>query len=253
VPWNFWPGFGKISCRLQQDWEEEAGQAHPSCLPPHRPLVAPIQERQQNAWGLRALQHAAGLAAVPWLPILWRGTSVGCPGPRPDQVRWRLRVPYCESRGNSSFCSCRSVAANERLTAEWHEDNPCPSQVAFCSSMKQKWRCSNAECQHVWEATPNERKCTDCPKCSQKRKRGPKPYVNLAEARPDLVPEWDVVRNACPATGVTYGSNFIAWWVCKKCGGSWQSKVRLRATRGGWGCPRCRELNRLQPKNLLER
>jgi len=160
--------------------------------------------------------------------------------------------PYCESRGDGSFCSCRSIAANERLTAEWHEDNPCPSQVALGSHKKHKWKCSNADCQHVWEATPNKRSNdgTACPECSQKRKRGPKPHVNMAEARPDLVAEWDAERNACPAIGVTCGSQFLAWWVCKKCGGSWQARVVNRASMGNQ-CPRCRESNRLQPRNLL--
>jgi hypothetical protein len=161
--------------------------------------------------------------------------------------------PYCESRGSGKFCSYRSVATNDSLAAEWHEDNPSPSQNALGNDDKHKWRRSISDCGHVWEARPSDRSISgnNCPECNGKSKgKGKGKHISLAEGRPDLLAEWYVDRNACPATGITCGSGRLAWWVCKKCGGAWQSKVYSRATRG-CGCPRCRELDRLQPRNVL--
>jgi len=159
--------------------------------------------------------------------------------------------PYCESR--TKFCSCRSVATNVYLAAEWHEDNPSPSQIALATGVKHKWRCSVTDCGHVWEASPAKRSTSgsNCPVCSQQGNRRGK-HLSLAQARPDLVPEWDEDRNTCPATGVTCGSEYNAWWVCKVCGGPWQARLYDRAT-SGCGCPRCRELYRGQPRKLLGR
>ncbi len=58
--------------------------------------------------------------------------------------------PFCTSKG-PSFCSCRSVAKNERLVAEWHEDNPSPTTVALGNDKKHRWRCSDPTCLHVWD------------------------------------------------------------------------------------------------------
>jgi hypothetical protein len=158
--------------------------------------------------------------------------------------------PYCESRGGGRFCSCRSVAANARLAAEWHEDNPALSQIAMGRYKKHKWRCSNADCGHIWEASPASRSSLgrSCPECRKGNWKGM--HISLAEGRPDLLPEWDEWRNGRPATGVTCGSGLKAWWVCEKCGGSWQATVANRATSGK-GFHNCKELNRLQPRKFL--
>jgi hypothetical protein len=150
--------------------------------------------------------------------------------------------PACDSR--VSFCSCRSVATDERLVAEWHEDNPPPAEVALGSNVKQKWRCSKASCQHVWISIPNSRSSvgTNCPECSRMdNKRGKHKSLDLG--RPDLSSEWDEMRNGFPATSVTCGSGKLVWWVCKECGGSWQARVAGRAICG-CGCPSCCELSR---------
>jgi hypothetical protein len=153
--------------------------------------------------------------------------------------------PACESR--TSFCRCRSVAANKRLAAEWHEDNPSPAMVALGCDKKHRWRCSESLCRHIWEASPGSRNSyrTDCPDCARKRS-GKVHYASLADGRPDLVAEWDEGRNDWAnwaATGVTCGSDKKAWWVCGKCGGSWQAKIKDRANRGQ-GCPMYSEVLR---------
>jgi len=149
----------------------------------------------------------------------------------------------CESRGRWC-CSCRSIATDTFLAAEWHEDNPPPVTIALGNHGNHKWRCSVGECGHVWEATPYHRSShgTSCPECARKS-RGKVRYGSLAEVRPDLAAEWDEVRNDCPPTEVTYSSKKRVYRVCEGCGGSWKAIVSNRA-RHGSGCPKCRELNR---------
>jgi hypothetical protein len=83
-----------------------------------------------------------------------------------------LVCPSCESRGRKgAFCrGCTSIAADKRLTAEWHEDNlPPPAEVLGRGGEKHKWRFSNADCGHVWESSPVKRSSNDgCPECYRK-------------------------------------------------------------------------------------
>jgi hypothetical protein len=80
--------------------------------------------------------------------------------------------PSCTSKGGS-LCSYNSVAANERLVAEWHEDNPSPATVTLGSSQSYLWRCSATLCGHVWESRPRERKKGHvCPQCARKGRKG---------------------------------------------------------------------------------
>jgi hypothetical protein len=62
---------------------------------------------------------------------------------------------------------------------------------------------------------------------------------SLATDAPEIAAEWDVVRNEglTPAE-VTSGSGRKVWWLCSKCGFSWQAVVGSRA-RNGHGCPKC--------------
>jgi len=76
--------------------------------------------------------------------------------------------------------------------------------------------------------------------------RKPKAGKSLLELRPDLAAEWHTARNA-PITPqqVSLGSNYVAAWLCNKCGHVWATKVLDRAL--DHGCPECL-LSRL--KNL---
>jgi hypothetical protein len=166
------------------------------------------------------------------------------------QLGGTIVCPACESR--RSFCSCRSVATDKRLAAEWHEDNPSPSDVALGSSKKKhKWRCSRPGCGCVWSATPNNRSSvgSNCPECARKwsgkLKRG-----SVMVQRPDLVSEWDEKRNERSIADVSCGSDKQAWWVCKLCGQSWQTAIVNRTLKGS-RCPNCREVHRKQPKIFI--
>lgn len=158
--------------------------------------------------------------------------------------------PSCESWGGS-FCTCTSVADDERLAAEWHEDNPSAYTIALGNRKKYTRRCSEAGCGKVWEASPAHRSTfgNNCPGCA-KTNQGRFTYASLADGRPDLVPEWDWGRNGCPATEVTCGSGKMAWWICRECGVSWQTRVVDRVSNGN-GCSRCQQMFRGQPRNFF--
>ena len=62
---------------------------------------------------------------------------------------------------------------------------------------------------------------------------------SLATDAPSVAAEWDVVRNeGLTPRDVTSGSGRKVWWLCSKCGFSWQAAVGSRA-RNGHGCPDC--------------
>jgi Probable Zinc-ribbon domain len=82
---------------------------------------------------------------------------------------------------------------------------------------------------------------------------------SLATEAPEVAAEWDTVRNeGLTPTEVTSGSGRKVWWLCSKCGFSWQAVVGSRA-RNGHGCPACgrrASLNSRSPKpgrSLAER
>ena len=49
-----------------------------------------------------------------------------------------------ESKGGKFCEDCQSVAADPRLSKEWHPDNPPPKQVAKSSNKKFLWLCLRA-------------------------------------------------------------------------------------------------------------
>ena len=158
--------------------------------------------------------------------------------------------PFCDSRSKlRRFCSCRSIAADSRLLEEWHPDNPDPATVAVASNVqKYKWRCTAGRGHADYEARPDARSTygTGCPACAAEQK-GKLSHGSLAQQRPDLAAEWDAARNRRPPGQLTCGSDFMAWWRCSQCQHSWQAQVDVRAAKG-YGCPRCRESNRMKPR-----
>ena len=61
---------------------------------------------------------------------------------------------------------------------------------------------------------------------------------DLKTKNPDLSKEWDFEKNSgLTPSDVSYGSKFCAWWICSKCGYSWQAQIYSR--NNGNGCPLC--------------
>lgn len=162
------------------------------------------------------------------------------------------RCPECAkrtrpvSRRKTMVKKKGSLADNyPELLAEWDysknkilpEDYPCGSD------QKVWWICPN--CGHSYEMsvycrTGMKQNCPECGKIksvvsSQKKrleKRG-----TLVETCPDILDEWDYVKNERGPETYTKGSKAKVWWKCSK-GHSWQAVIRTRAVLN-CGCPLC--------------
>lgn len=180
-------------------------------------------------------------------PVWWR-----CPE-GPDHV-WQAAPNVLVSNDSGCpFCAGKRVSVTNRLdlcfsevAAEWDvelNDGRLPSQVVHGRQEKVWWRC-RANPTHTWQALINQRTrlASGCPRCAAeqtaRRLRVPAPGRSLAEARPDLVAEWDAERNGRGASEVAALSNDPAWWVCSAAGHSWRVSPAVRVGKGT-GCPKC--------------
>ena len=123
------------------------------------------------------------------------------------------------------------------IAKEWDFDKNemKPEEVYSNSNKKFWWKCK--KCEFSWEAVVHARtlRNTGCPYCSG---RFATPGVNdLATLKPELLEEWDFNKNKVDPHNVKIGSGKEAYWICKKCGYEWKTKISVRSR--GCGCPRC--------------
>ncbi len=145
--------------------------------------------------------------------------------------------PYCA--GNNVLKGYNDLQTlNPDLANEWNfekNDGLTPLDVTPGSHKKVWWKCSKG---HEWQATiSNRNRGSGCSYCAGKKVL--KGYNDLATFYPQVATEWNYKRNGelTPAT-VTFASNKKVWWICKKCGGEYESYINNR-TRKGVGCPYC--------------
>lgn len=121
---------------------------------------------------------------------------------------------------------------------EWDYDknDTDPDQIAPHTSDKYWWKCSRG---HSYEASCNNKvngNGGNCPYCSKQRLL---PENSLATKFPDIAKEFDLEQNA-PKTPDQFAafSNRRVYWLCPKCGHSWNSTINNRTSLGR-GCPNC--------------
>lgn len=145
--------------------------------------------------------------------------------------------PYCSGRlphiERSKVLSQYAPA----LVKEWDSEKNAPltpSQVTVGSHRVVWWRCPKG---HNYQTSVKLRvRGSGCPYCAG---RAVLPEENsLAAIAPELLPEWDVEKNA-PLTPeqVLAGTHRKIWWRCKK-GHSWQAAAVSRI-RNRTECPVC--------------
>lgn len=136
-----------------------------------------------------------------------------------------------------------------KLMLDWsYELNPDlnPANISYGSDKYVIWKCH--ECSSTWKARVKTRKKGDgtgCPVCWNIKRLGKNVYKgsayegnNLAKKHPELLQEWDYKKNLnIDPRNITPNSGEFAWWICKECKGSWETKVQNR-TKGS-GCPYC--------------
>lgn len=131
------------------------------------------------------------------------------------------------------------------LEWNWDKNNELglnPNTLTFGSNKKAWWVCEKGhEC-----FTPIYKKIKSkgCPYCSNR-------FVisgenDFATKHPDLMKEWDFKKNtALNPNNINDGSEKKAWWICSKCGSSWQTMIKNRSR--GAGCLECAK--KLRGKN----
>jgi hypothetical protein len=142
--------------------------------------------------------------------------------------------------GGKKCAECNSLRnLMPKLASEWHptkNGNLSPSQVTKNSGKKVWWQC-NADNEHEWQATVDNRsRGTRCPFCVGSKVTSSN---NLKVIAPDLCDEWHPTRNLpLQAENFLPNSNKTVWWACKRDREhEWQEMILKR--RRGKGCPFC--------------
>ena len=146
--------------------------------------------------------------------------------------------PYCAGQkpiiGENDF-----KTSFPSLATEWdYEKNyPIrPENILKRSGKKFWWICSNG---HSYQATPDARAFgnTGCPYCSHKKLL--KGFNDLETTNPEVSKDWDYEKNyPIVPSDIFAGSLKKYWWICPKCGLSYQASVGNRTNRHS-GCPKC--------------
>ncbi len=107
-----------------------------------------------------------------------------------------------------------------------------PEEVSIGSHVKVWWLCENG---HSWMMEIRKRVGgSSCPFCSGRRTLSG--FNDLASLRPDLLDEWDYLKNELSPQSVGL-NKYRASWICSKCGHKWEATIRNRVN--GTGCPIC--------------
>lgn len=97
------------------------------------------------------------------------------------------------------------------------------------------WKCKHG---HEWRDSIDHRTCRNdgCPYCSGHRIA--KGFNDVATLFPDLVKEWNFVKNNKDISDYLPGSHKKVWWKCEK-GHEWQATIASRTGKKPVGCPVC--------------
>ena len=179
------------------------------------------------------------------------------------QVNTRLMghgCPYCAgiilSPGENDLLS-----QNPELVKEWDYDRNgdlTPDRITVNNGKRVWWVCST--CGHHWKVGVGHRnKGEGCPKCADKQrtlskhKRIVAVKGSFADNYPQLLKEWDYVRNGGldPKMLPPHCGKKVCW-ICRTCGHSWQATMDARAK--GRGCNQCADKQRIlsQRKRIIE-
>ena len=115
-----------------------------------------------------------------------------------------------------------------KLLKEWdYEKNESllPESLSIGSNKKVWWKCS--KCGSSFMTSVNRRiEYPNCPYCSAKKINNTN---NFKSKYPKLLKYWDYEKNKnIPLDKLYYSSRTSAWWICEKCGKSYNMKVCSR-------------------------
>ena len=158
--------------------------------------------------------------------------------------------PYCTGQ-KVGLSNCLATK-NPKLTFEWHptlNKDLTPYDVTSNSGKKVWWKCCENE-DHEWETTiasrNNDAGCPFCESCKANR-RASKEY-NLAIIYPELVAEWNFIKNNKYPEEYTPVSGEKVHWKCKDKNHEWEAPISNRSKHG---CPYCAGFLPSEDNNLL--
>ena len=144
--------------------------------------------------------------------------------------------PYCSGK---KVCEDNCLATlRPDLAKEWHPTKNgklIPNDVTSSSHKKVWWQCEKG---HEWKALIYNRSKTvnpaRCPYCFNKKVCDDS---CLATLRPDLIIQWDFVKNGSLSPRKCFKSSTKkVWWLCER-GHGWEAQIKERVK--GSGCPYC--------------
>ena len=125
---------------------------------------------------------------------------------------------------------------NPEIAQEYHlTKNIVKVENQFANSNKKVWWICKT-CKNEWEAIINNRtsKKKGCPHCANRKINDKN---NLAVTHPELIKEWDQIKNLLITPfDVVSGSTKRVWWICSVCTHKWEIEIKARIKNG---CPGC--------------
>ena len=132
------------------------------------------------------------------------------------------------------------------IASTWSSKNDCtpfevwPSEGNSKHSGKRIWICPiHGEYEATCADRTNNRGCRLCGiESARKKKAIPLLGHSLGDLYPSLLPEWSN-KNSKGPFDVNPGSEYLAKWICSKCGHKWEALVYNRTSKHMQGCKFC--------------
>ena len=157
--------------------------------------------------------------------------------------------PSCHHSKRKNYNSHSSLKyTHPEIVDNWHpfqNDLFKPEMFTKGSRFKAYWLCKS--CGNEWHQKING--YTGCPKCKKVKRLI---ESNLADNHPELIKEWDFLKNNdLDPKSISQSSIVSVHWKCQRCDYKWQSRISNRAKLGR-GCPACAGKVVVKGKNDLE-
>ncbi|OLS17043.1 MAG: hydrogenase nickel incorporation protein HypA, partial [Candidatus Heimdallarchaeota archaeon LC_3] len=155
------------------------------------------------------------------------------------------KCPNCSRKKEKSTENLEQ--SNPELIEEWDFSKNINPPSHFTKGMKNKahWICK--KCNHEWQSSIYHRstRSQGCPACSGRVATGKN---NLSVTNPELIEEWDNIKNSKDSDQYKKSSAYKAYWICKECNYEWQARIYNRTK--GIGCPACSGRNATDRDNF---
>jgi hypothetical protein len=114
----------------------------------------------------------------------------------------------------------------------------------------------NKEYTITFDGFRHGKRCLDCSYVKRGKEKSKKLISsghNLGEENLDLLLEWDWNKNTISPYEICSNSKLSAFWICIKCGKSYETRIDHRAGKSKTGCPFCKlSKGELEVKRCLE-